>query len=145
MDQVLTFRLENELYGLEVDRIQEVLQSPPLHYIPRTPPSFLGSINVHGSPRTVLDLARFLEFAAEVRDPRIVVLTPSSSSLAFSVTQLERIVPLDPEQVFPRQEGAAAGSCIRSVLQLEEQMINLLDLDLLLQRVEEVCETGGAP
>lgn len=146
MEQLLTFYLGPERYGLEVDRVQEVLQDPPYNAIPRAPAVLLGAINVHGSPRTVLHLPRFLGFPQEETDSRIITLTPGSSSLAFAVSRLGDIVPLDTEQVLPRQEGSAENSCIRAVVQREDGMINLLHLDQLLVLVEQLCErqTGDA-
>ena len=139
MKQLLTFHLGAEVYGLEVNRIQEVIESPRLNYIPRAPEVFLGAINVHGSPRTALHLPQFLGFSQTGIDSRIIALTPADSALALAVTRLGGIIPLDPELVLPRQEGSAENSCIRAVLQREEGMINLLHLDQLLVLVEQVC------
>ena len=59
MDRVLLFRLGDDLYALEVDQVQEVVESPRYHYIPRAPAGFAGAINFHGSIVPVLDLAAF--------------------------------------------------------------------------------------
>lgn len=134
---LLTFRLGEETYGLEIDRVQEVLLSPRLHPVPRAPRHLLGALNLHGSPRAVLDLPGFLGFGAADRDARIVALTPASSGLAFAVTRLGSIRSLAAENLLPAPEAADPASCVRAVLPLEEGVINLLHLERLLQRLED--------
>ncbi len=138
MDKVLVFRLGAEYYGLEIAHIQEVIELPPLHYIPRAAEHFLGAVNVHGSILPVLDLAVFLGFDSRQRDHRIIVLTPQVCRMALAVTALEPIVPLNRDSLLPAQQEPKQGSCIRAVLNLEAEMINLLDTEGLLARLETV-------
>ena len=56
MELVLIFRLADEWFGLEVDDIQEIVESPELNYVPRAPESIIGAINFHGNIVPVLDL-----------------------------------------------------------------------------------------
>ena len=132
MAQLLAFQLGSEMYGLEVTHIQEVVESPPLYYIPRAPASLLGAINFHGSILPVLDLAACLGFGEKERDLRIIVLTPEEAQLALAVSAIVGIVPFAEEALLPGQEGQALAACIRAVLPDRGEMINLLDLDRLL-------------
>ena len=56
MGQVLTFRLGEERYGLEMAKVQEIIEAPRFYYIPLAPPCYLGAINFHGTILPVLDL-----------------------------------------------------------------------------------------
>jgi len=144
MERLLTFRLGGEIYGLEVAHIQEVVEAPPLYYIPRAPAMVLGAMNFHGSILPVLDLTACLGFGDGERDHRIIVLTPGDAQLALAVSALAGIVPFGEESLLPAQEDQVATACIRSVLPDRGEMINLLDLERLLGSLETICiQTGG--
>ncbi|OHB28660.1 MAG: hypothetical protein A2X84_06330 [Desulfuromonadaceae bacterium GWC2_58_13] len=136
MDQLLVFRLGGENYGLEVAHIQEVVESPPLYYIPRAPAILLGAMNFHGSILPVLDLTASLGFGEGEHDHRIIVLTPDNAQLALAVSALAGIVPFADEALLPAREDQVPMACIRSVLPDRGEMINLLDLDRLLGSLE---------
>jgi purine-binding chemotaxis protein CheW len=137
MEQVLAFRLGEELYGLEVENIQEIVESPTFHYIPRAPACFLGAINFHGCILPVLDLPAYLGIAGEKRDPRIIVLPSCLCPLALAVTLIRRIVPLDAETFLPFQEEQPMDMYVRATFRGEEEVINLFDVARLLVSLEK--------
>ncbi len=132
MQKVLVFQLGQEFYGLEVSRIQEVVEAPAVHYIPRAAECFLGAINVHGSIVPVLDLGAFLGFGAKEHDPRIIVLPPSTGSLALAVVAIKGFRSLEGETLLPYQDDGDNSACIRAVFNQGNEMINLLDVERLL-------------
>lgn len=144
MEQVLVFRLGEEHYALEVAHIQEVVESPRYHYIPRMPAAFLGAINFHGSILPVLDLGAGSGSAGEQRDGRIIVLAAALCPLALAVTAVQRIVLLDADALLPsREEGRLAG-CSRAAFSLDGETIHLLDAARLLASLEKTeMGTGG--
>jgi purine-binding chemotaxis protein CheW len=134
--QVLVFRLGEELYGLEVGKIQEVVESPVMYYIPRASEHLLGAINFHGTILPVLDLTAYLGLGREKRDHRVIVLASDLCSMALAVTAVERIVPCDADSLLPFPQERQAACYIRAVLSREEEMINLLDATPLLTSLE---------
>ena len=135
--QVLLFRLGEELYGLEVAKIQEVVDSPVLYYIPRASEHFLGAINFHGIILPVLDLADYLGFTRHQRDNRVIVLVSDLCSLALAVTSVGKIVTCDPDALLPLQQDRQEACHIRAVLSRDEEMINLLDSARLMASLEK--------
>ena len=55
--QWVTFRLENEKYGINVMRVQEVLRMTEIAPVPGAPEYVLGIINLRGNVVTVIDTA----------------------------------------------------------------------------------------
>lgn len=144
MRQVLVFCLGDELYGLHVDHIQEVVEASTLHYIPRAPDHFLGAINFHGSILPVLALDTVLGFEPRQRDQRVVVLPPAFCALALAAHRIRGFVSCNSESLVPVDEERRGSSFIESVLSREEEMINVLDLHALIAHLEVHQEgTGG--
>ena len=127
-EQILVFGLGEELYGLEISRIQEVISVPELHYIPLAPQGLLGALNFHGSVVPVLDLGLWLGFPVARRDPRVIVLAHESCRLALAVERIRRIVPWMEEDVITGDDRER-GSRVRGLLELNGEIVNLLDVE----------------
>jgi len=142
--QLLLFRLGEDLCALEVVQVQELVESPRYHYIPRAPAAFLGAINFHGSIVAVLDLVASFGLAGAQRDRRIIVLSPAHGSLGLAVTAIQRIVTVPADEFLPAPEAGRLGGCIRAACSWEGETINLLDAARLSARLE-IAElvTGG--
>src|SRR5512136_2416812 len=54
--QYLTFRLDEELFALDISKVREVLDCTAITRVPRTPEFMLGVINLRGSVVPVVDL-----------------------------------------------------------------------------------------
>jgi len=144
MERLLLFRVGEALHALEVEQVQEVVESPRYHYIPRAPAVFAGAINFHGSVVPVLDLAAFLGCAGERRDGRVIVLPQASCVLGLAVAEVQRIVPLDGETILPLALEGRPEGCCRAVFDSPWGEIRLLDVPRLLERLEmSFNETGG--
>ena len=72
----ITFKLGDELFAIEVDRVREVLDLSPITRVPTAPSYMRGVVNVRGSAVPVVDLRlKFgLESAPDTVHSRIVVL-----------------------------------------------------------------------
>lgn len=136
MELTLVFTLGEEVYGLEIDAIQEIIEDPYLHRVPLAKGVLKGAINVHGQILAVIDLPELLDFKDGHRDHRHVVLTPEFRSLALKVSGIERIVKLDLAELHPAPEDADVRA-IRSVAYLEEKKIKLLDTDKVINLLED--------
>ncbi len=136
MELVLIFRLADEWFGLEVDDIQEIVESPDLNYIPRAPEAFIGAMNFHGNIVPVLDLGKYLGLADSSYGERAVVLPIGKRALALGVSGIHRIVPLDPELMLPCQQEEQKNLHIRMLYNHDGRMINMLDIPSLLNSLE---------
>src|SRR3712207_9096294 len=54
--QLATFRLDGDLYGVEVEHVQEVLKSQGLTRVPLAPAAVAGLINLRGQVVTAIEL-----------------------------------------------------------------------------------------
>ncbi|MDH3453773.1 MAG: chemotaxis protein CheW [Desulfuromonadales bacterium] len=135
MALTLIFTLAEEVYGLEIDAIQEIVEAPLLHYVPRAAGVLTGAINFHGQILAVIDLPTLLDFPGEARDHRQVVLTPQFKSLVLTVSTVQRIAKLDLSALQPPPAGTRSRA-IRGVATLDEMMVNLLDTYEVIERLK---------
>jgi len=74
--QWVTFKLDNETYGINVMQVQEVLRYTEIAPVPGAPSYVLGIINLRGNVVTVIDTRqRFGLMNSEITDnSRIVII-----------------------------------------------------------------------
>lgn len=134
MALALSFHVGDDLYGLEIDFIQEVIESPVLFRIPGAREFLEGAINYRGNILSAINLPMLLGKNNVTPDSRRIILTPEISSLALSVTRLEKIISLEQfETVSDNIERQSLA--IRATLQNQGCSLRMLDLDKVLQEI----------
>ncbi len=105
--QFLTFRLGEEVFGVGVLKVREVLDVISVTRVPQTPAFMLGVINLRGSVVPVVDLRRKfgLPLAEKSRDSCIIVLEIALEGEVTVIGALadavEEVLDLDQDQIEP--------------------------------------------
>jgi purine-binding chemotaxis protein CheW len=134
--QVATFRLATEWFGIDVLRVQEVMNPLPRTDVPRAPGFVTGLINVRGLIVTAISLKTRLGFPDTVYDRdshmNVIVNTPEGP-VCLQVDEIGDVVRTNALLFAERPPtvGTALREYIAGVLRLEERLITLLDVDRL--------------
>jgi purine-binding chemotaxis protein CheW len=100
--EFLTFKLGDELYGVELTRIKEILSPPPITEVPRAARQVLGVCSVRGLLVTVMDLRRRLSLSerANTRRTRILLVTSEwGEVMGLLVDEVRQVVRLGEQEV----------------------------------------------
>lgn len=135
--QHLTFRLDDEVFALDVAQVREVLDLSPITKVPRAPEFMRGVINVRGSVVPVVDLRlKFgLPKTENSKDTRIVVMELSldgeTAILGTLADSVHEVIDLEPEQIEepPRIGTRWRTEFIKGIGKRDEQFIIILDVD----------------
>jgi purine-binding chemotaxis protein CheW len=139
MEQILVFELGPEAYGIEINRVQEVVAGAELQDIPRAPQALLGAFNFHGGIVPVLDLAPWLGLEQRPCDPRIIVLAEEGLQLALAVSRVRRIVSVSAEQFLPWAAEGESAACIRALFHYQGDVIHVLDMPKFIESLEKLA------
>lgn len=60
MTQYVTFRLDGALYGIEVNKVTEILRGEDITNVPLSPEAITGLVNLRGQIATLIDLRKQL-------------------------------------------------------------------------------------
>lgn len=138
-DQVLqwvTFRLENETYGINVMQVQEVLRYTEIAPVPGAPGYVLGIINLRGNVVTVIDTrARFGLMPGEVTEnSRIVIIEAEKQVIGILVDSVAEVVYLRSSEIesAPNVGTEESAKFIQGVCNRGEELLILVDLNKLL-------------
>lgn len=88
--QIATFTLEDEWYGIDVLAVQEVMAPLPISAVPRAPRAVSGLINVRGLIVTCIDLKTRLgiEPAAYASDYNNVIIRDKEGLICIMVDEV---------------------------------------------------------
>jgi len=132
-DDFLCFRISNELYGIDIMRIKEIIKPKIITEVPHAPVFLPGVISLRGTIVPVIDMLSRLGFSSEpdIFNQRIVVIKSGSNLtglLVDEVTQVLRIVRNRIENTPAALEGEE-DDFIKGIGRCDNKMIILLNLD----------------
>ncbi len=144
--QYVTFRLDDETYGINVMQIQEVLRYTEIAPVPGAPDYVLGIINLRGNVVTVIDTRRRFGLSdAEVSDhTRIVVIEVAGQVLGILVDSVAEVVYLRQSEVetAPNVGNEESAKFIQGVCNKNGELIILVEFEKLLTE-EEWADMGA--
>ncbi len=142
----VTFRLDNEAYGINVMQVQEVLRVTEIAPVPGASDYVLGIINLRGNVVTVIDARR--RFNLSPRDPddasRIVIIEADKQVVGILVDSVAEVVDLRASEIetAPNVGNEETSRYILGVSSRGDVLLILVDLNKLLSD-DEWSEVGG--
>jgi purine-binding chemotaxis protein CheW len=134
--QWVTFRLDNETYGIRVMQVQEVLRVTEIAPVPGAPHYVMGIINLRGNVVTVINTrTRFGLPEAEIDDStRIVIIEAGENVVGILVDSVAEVVELRRSQIetSPNVGNDESSKYIEGVATRNGELLILVDINKLL-------------
>lgn len=135
--QYLTFKLEDELFALDIGKVREVLDFTTITKVPQTPDYMRGVINLRGSVVPVVDLR--LKFGMVMAEQTVntcviiveVELEGEKVVMGAMADAVQEVLDLEPDQIEPppRIGTKLNTEFIKGMGKHNEQFIIILDID----------------
>jgi purine-binding chemotaxis protein CheW len=143
--QWVTFQLEDEVYGINVMQVQEVLRLTEIAPVPGAPSYVLGIINLRGNVVTVIDgRSRFgLPLSDATEESRIIVAEVAGHVIGMLVDSVTEVVYLHQSDIDTAPNISDDSSrFIQGVSKQERYLLILVDVNKLLSE-EEISDISG--
>jgi purine-binding chemotaxis protein CheW len=129
--QFCTFIVAGQAFGLDVQRVQEIIRSQEMTRVPLAHPVVRGLINLRGQIVTAIDLRRRLELPDRPEDdpPVNVVVQTDDGALSLLVDEIGDVLEL-PDDAFedpPATLNGPARDLIRGAYKLPDRLLLILD------------------
>ncbi|TWC21779.1 CheW protein [Pseudomonas sp. SJZ085] len=138
--QWVTFKLDNETYGINVMRVQEVLRYTEIAPVPGAPNYVLGIINLRGNVVTVIDTRqRFGLNSTEVNDnTRIVIIEADKQVVGILVDSVAEVVYLRQSEIetAPNVGNEESAKFIQGVCNKNNELLILVELEKMMSEEE---------
>ncbi len=136
--ELLLFRLDGkQLFGINVFKVQEVIQCPPLTQIPDSHRVVRGVANMRGRTVTVMDLGRAigLQGVDNPEDNFVVVTEYNQHVQGFLVGGVDRIVNMHWEEIMPPPKGIGSDNYLTAVTKVDGELVEIVDVEKVLAEV----------
>ena len=131
--QYATFTLGEHLYGVEVERVQEVLRAQTCTPVPLAPDAVGGLLNLRGQVVTAIDLRRRMGMAGreDGQDPMNVVVRVGGEAVSLLVDVIGGVVNVTDDLFEPPPDTLSGPhrELIRGAYKLEDRLLMALDVD----------------
>jgi purine-binding chemotaxis protein CheW len=132
----LSFRIGNEVYGIEIRHVTEIVGIQKITEVPDMPTYVKGVINLRGSVIPVVDVR--LRFKMQPRDyddrTCVIVVNVNESPIGLVVDAVKEVISILPDQISP-PPSVAKGEVtryIQGIGRFDQDVIILLAMDELL-------------
>lgn len=141
VSQIVSFRLANEEYGVDIMRVQEIILMGQITRMPEVPDFICGLINLRGHVIPIVDLRkRFgLSVAQNNEHTRIIVVNVNEKTIGIVVDAVDEVLRINADQVEPPPSSIAGidHTYIRGLVKFEDKLLILLNIENILSDEEQ--------
>jgi len=138
--QCVTFTLEDEVYGINVMQVQEVLREIDVAPVPGAPHYVIGIINLRGNVVSIIDARTRFGLQTKESDDltRIIVIETEQQIIGILVDSVAEVVDVSRSEIdtAPNVGNAETSKYIDGVISRGENLLILVDLNKLLSEAE---------
>jgi purine-binding chemotaxis protein CheW len=134
--QIVAFRAGEEVFGLEIGNVREVIEYREVTPVPRAPEFVAGIISLRGAILPVVDLRKRIGMEPTEPGPEtvILVLEVDGRRVGLVADRILDILKAGPERALRTKErkGKVAQEYIQEILKVEDRVVILLRVDQLI-------------
>lgn len=142
MLQISTFYVGEVLYGIDINKVQEINKLTDITTVPLAPAFVRGVVNLRGRIVTIIDLGYKLtrKRTVDTSDTKNIIVESKGEYLGLMVDRIWDVVQTDTEAISapPANIGGVQGKLFRGVIQRDRELVGILDIERIL--AEEALE-----
>jgi two-component system chemotaxis response regulator CheV len=141
--ELLLFRLTgDQVYGINVFKVKEVLQCPPLTNLPQSKPVVRGVAHIRGGTIPIMDLSMATgQGRLENVENCFVIITEYNTAIqGFLVKGVERIINMNWGDIHPPPRGSGSEHYLTAVTELDGKLVEIIDVEKILSEVSPMNE-----
>ena len=137
----LTFQIDEEMYGIELKNVMEIVGFLPITQMPEMPDCIKGIINLRGKITPVMDVRLRLKKPEKDYTDRtcIIVISFIDISVGLIVDCVSEVLTISDEDIVEKPEISSKGSrgYVRSIGKIgDNKVVLLIDCEKLLNEKE---------
>lgn len=136
--ELLLFSLGGpQLYGINVFKVKEVLQCPPLNEIPKRNPVVRGVAHIRGGTIPIMDMKQATGRSplTNIENCFVIITEYNRSTQGFLVRGVERIINMNWGDIHPPPKGAGKDNYLTAVTDVDGRLVEIIDVEKILAEV----------
>ncbi|MBM4067198.1 MAG: purine-binding chemotaxis protein CheW [Planctomycetes bacterium] len=141
IQQFIGIQLNNEIYGIPVEKIKTIVKPLQITNIPGTPPHIMGLMNLHGEILCVVDVKVLLNMGRAIpgENSRVVVIKTAEGLVGVFCDEVIDIYDIVKKNIETALSTLSAeiSSYIQGQVQIDCGLMGILDMEGLLFKQEK--------
>ncbi|HWP97296.1 MAG TPA: chemotaxis protein CheW, partial [Syntrophomonadaceae bacterium] len=149
--QIVSFLVGKEEFGLEIDKVKEIIRFPEIVKVPNVPNYMKGIISLRDTLMPIVDLRTKLGTGLDEVTPstRVVVVDVSGTFIGLTVDQVYEVIRIPKDAIFqpPQAVLSETGEKLTGIARLDDgkRIIMLMDpQNIINQRILDEINSGEA-
>ena len=141
--ELLLFKLgTKQLYGINVFKVQEVIQCPKLTHLPKSDRRVVGIANLRNKSIPIIDLGLAISNQPihDIKSSFVIVTEYNRFTQGFLVHAVDRITNMNWKDILPPPKGSGKDSYLTAVTHFEEKMIEIIDVERVFADIMGVAD-----
>jgi purine-binding chemotaxis protein CheW len=140
MQKFTIFKIGDDIFGIGIERVVEILKVQKIFTIPGLPEFLSGVMSVRGNIVPVIDLRRRFGIKPSGNKERIIIVRYGQEKISFLVDDIKEILSLSPEEIRtpPSIFKGFKTEYLTGLGKHGERIIILLNIDSLLTSEEKI-------
>lgn len=143
--QFTTFYLGQDLFGIEVMKVQEITQKPIVVPVPLAPNFLRGLINLRGQIATALGLRELFQLEGHANPNNMTVVCKMDGNLvSLLVDSIGDVLEVSDNQYEPAPDTLqpSVRKYLKGVYKMDGKLLSILDLDILSKELSQNHEAS---
>lgn len=138
--EILSFRLGNQEFGVEVDFVEMVIERSEITMIPNSKPFIEGVMNLRGRIVPVVDLTKLLHIigSESFQFENVLVTKMEDTEVGFLVNEVKEVIRTKDSEIDTASKSDQTDRKAKGVVQKGKRLILFLDLEEIMLN----CERG---
>ena len=130
--QVVIFKLNNEQFAVQTDKIQSINDAMEITKVPKAPTHIKGLINLRGNIISLLDINLLLDIPkGDKSQNNIIILEMEDQLVGIAVDDVYEVLDVE-EKLIERSSDERRKEYIEGIINFQDRIVTLIDIDKLL-------------
>ncbi|WP_408097151.1 chemotaxis protein CheW [Peredibacter sp. HCB2-198] len=128
--QYLTFKVKQNVYGLEIHSVREIKHMQPISALPDVPPYMVGVINLRDHIIPIMDLRIRLgvQETEHTKDTCIIVIEHETKRMGLVVDSVDTVTDLTADQIDTTLHESEGSGFVKAIGKIEENLVLLIEV-----------------
>lgn len=130
-----TFYVGNQIYGVSVDYVKEVLMQMSVTTVPLSPPAVSGLMNLRGQIVTALNLRKILHIEDSLEPEMNIVVNKDGIEVSLQVDRIGDVISVNLNEIEnpPETLQGVVKEFIEGIYPLKDDLLLIINIDNLLE------------
>ncbi len=129
--QIVVFKLGNEYFAVETERVQSINDMMGITRVPKAPSYIKGLINLRGSIKSLVDINLLLNVDSSAKQNNIIILTVKEEEIGISVDEVDEVLDIEEKDI-QRLDENNGSNYVKGIVDYNNKLLTIINIDKLL-------------